>query len=491
MARRWLPGILGGMIDAVLEHPWGSSFVLRLRSCALISAALVLGALLIASDAGAAKKGAVLVKDINRGKGGSTGGEPVRTFASVSGTLFFAADDRKHGVELWRSDGTRKGTRMVKDIRPGARPCAGTKRGCRGQGASSYPFELTAVGKALYFTADDGIHGVEVWRSNGTSRGTRMVKDVIPGSAPTDNGPGGLTNVAGTLFFTSMEGSHTGLWRSDGSAAGTTLVKDLQGVAFPVAVGHLLLFAAADGAHAGLWRSDGTPSGTVPVKEFLGGGCGVIGPCHLTNVAGSLFFMGSDAAHTGLWRSDGTEAGTLLVEEGVGGYDLEPVGRTLYFATFSESDSWLWRSDGTGPGTVPVISIGPTPEGCGCGLEITGFPELTNVSGTLFFFGAGGLSRTDGTASGTRLLRSGTLADQLTAAGKTLYFQGSDKKHGNELWQSDGTRKGTRLVRDIKRGGHNANISELTAVGKTLFFSASDGKHGNELWRAGPALKEG
>jgi ELWxxDGT repeat protein len=102
----------------------------------------------------------------------------------------------------------------------------------------------------------------------------------------------------------------------------------------------------------------------------------------------------------------------------------------------------------------------------------------------------GGLSRTDGTASGTKVLRS-VPADQLTAVGKTLYFQGSDKKHGNELWKSDGTRKGTRLVRDIKRGRGDARISDLTAVGKNLFFSATDGRHATELWRAGPPLKKG
>ncbi len=62
----------------------------------------------------------------------------------------------------------------------------------------------------------------------------------------------------------------------------------------------------------------------------------------------------------------------------------------------------------------------------------------------------------------------------LTAVGRTLYFVSTIERHGQELWQSDGTRKGTRLVRDIRRGRRSGGPRDLTAVGKTLFFSAHD-----------------
>ena len=39
-------------------------------------------------------------------------------FAGVAGTLFFNADDGIHGRELWKSDGTKAGTVLVKDIDP-------------------------------------------------------------------------------------------------------------------------------------------------------------------------------------------------------------------------------------------------------------------------------------------------------------------------------------------------------------------------------------
>jgi ELWxxDGT repeat protein len=37
----------------------------------------------------------------------------------VSGTAYFSADDGMHGFELWSSDGTALGTSLVVDIRPG------------------------------------------------------------------------------------------------------------------------------------------------------------------------------------------------------------------------------------------------------------------------------------------------------------------------------------------------------------------------------------
>ena len=69
---------------------------------------------------------------------------------AVGNTLFFTADDGIHGRELWESDGTETGTVMVKDINSGA------ARGHTGM--------MIVVGNGLYFSGDDGVSGKELWK---------------------------------------------------------------------------------------------------------------------------------------------------------------------------------------------------------------------------------------------------------------------------------------------------------------------------------------
>ncbi len=123
------------------------------------------------------------------------------------------ANDGTHGDELWKSDGTAAGTMMVKDIGPGS--------------SGSDPQDLTNVNGTLYFDANDGRDGSELWKSDGTAAGTVMVKDIDPGSD--SSVPQDLTNVNGTLYFAANDGAHGDeLWKSDGTAAGTVMVKDID-----------------------------------------------------------------------------------------------------------------------------------------------------------------------------------------------------------------------------------------------------------------------
>ena len=107
--------------------------------------------------------------------------------ATAGSQLFFAADDGASGDELWTSDGTSDGTQRVRDIEPGPE--------------ASSPAEIaTPSATRVFFTAADSAHGNELWVSDGTEEGTTLVRDIVPG--PDGSFPFWLTAFDDRLAFT-------------------------------------------------------------------------------------------------------------------------------------------------------------------------------------------------------------------------------------------------------------------------------------------------
>lgn len=142
----------------------------------------------------------------------------LRDLTVASGRLFFIAETEEEGTELWTSDGTVAGTRLVVDLFPGP--------------DGSSPRELFAAGDELYFSARRPAEGRELWVTDGTAAGTRLVADVNPG--PDASAPQDLAEIGGRLVFAADDGVH-GLepWTSDGTAAGTRMLQDIQPGIFP------------------------------------------------------------------------------------------------------------------------------------------------------------------------------------------------------------------------------------------------------------------
>ncbi|MCS7015330.1 MAG: hypothetical protein NZM42_04325 [Gemmatales bacterium] len=458
-----------------------------------------------------------LVRDIRPAAGLPSAPEYL---TNVNGTLFFVANDGNSGFELWKSDGTSTGTQLVRDINPGA--------------LSSNPRWLTNVNGTLFFVATDGSSGYELWRSNGAATSTQRVADLVPGvGSPFVTGSGfswsfvhpSLTEVNGTLYFVANAGGHGfELWRTNGTAAGTIPVSDINpgaGDAFSTNihpsltnVNGTLFFIANDGPGgigSELWKLEPGAPAVQLVRDIRTGAGSAFGSSQrplLANVSGTLFFVANNGASGyELWRSQGHAANTVLVRDIRSGpassfptvlffpfssnldFRWANVSGTLYFVANNGNDGYeLWRSDGSSAGTQMVRDIFP---GGFFTVNSSNPNWLTNVNGTLFFAATNSagteLWKSDGTASGTVLVRNinpsgSSYPSYLTNVSGLLFFAADDGVNGIELWRSDGSSTGTFLVANIRLAGGNASPKYLTNVSGRLFFQANDGTHGAELW---------
>lgn len=285
---------------------------------------------------------------------------------------------------------------------------------------TTYPVELRAVdanGK-LFYSGADGVHGRELWVSDGTASGTNMVKDIFPGGA--ESMPDNLFAIGDTVYFRAFDGTHSAsLWKSDGSAAGTALVKDFG---FSVRHGTLGSFVVKNGelyftdGFGNFWHSDGTTVGTQLVTNVMAR-TPYTGPT-LALMGDTIYFskLNSNARYE-LWKSDGTDIGTelvqafdttsLLIQNSIQAFTV--LGNTLYFSADDGVDGIeLWQTDGTPSGTTMTTNIHPQ-------------------------YGVNG-------------------PQQLTPVGDTLYFMDNDGSTGNELWKVDSASGVVSRLSDIKVG---------------------------------------
>ena len=316
-------------------------------------------------------------------------------------------------------------------------------------GISSVPEEVTEVNGEVFFVADDGRTGSELWKTDGTEAGTVQVSDIFPGFEGSQ--PSQLTALGNELFFVALdEDNEFDLWKSDGTESGTVLVFDANanGVYYPTeltASGSRIFFTAYESASGyELWSTDGTNAGTALVRDINPDQNIIDRPQELTDVNGTLFFTSYDDGYYNreLWKSDGTAAGTVLVKDiGVdlgdpgpddddftissNPYELTNINGTLYFvAEDFENGVELFQSDGTSAGTSLVSDLNPGGS--------SSYPRgLTEFQGDVFF------SATDGT--------------------------------GRHLYRSDGVT--TSLVAITSASG-SSTPTDLTVVGNDLYFSS-------------------
>jgi ELWxxDGT repeat protein len=412
---------------------------------------------------------------------------------------------------LWVADGTPADTKMLADINAGA--------------FSSSPSNFTPFGQGIVFAANTNNNGVELWKADGTGPGTALLKDINT-TATAFSFPTLFTNLSdtinGKLFFWAFDGIHGNeLWATDGTGEGTAIVKDIwpgetsadgaqfyypasysPGVRLPITSrlnGYDYFFANSGNNGYELWKTQGTPGSTSFVSS-IPGDSKTLSPQRIGATKNYIFLIVSGAASgSKLYRCNATGEMTLIKDSfnltfGRSERNMINVGEKMYFFVSPGHDDdgiELWQSDGTVAGTKAVKKLYAGQEGAFSTNLIAYKNELFfgansgfgTPSSTDFKGRTGYLWKSDGTAEGTVMLSKAAMDEvPMTIANDKLYFIADDGVSGRELWVTNGTENGTHLVKDIAAGANSADAYPQVDFKGNLYFSANDGS-GQGIWK--------
>ena len=433
-------------------------------------------------------------RDIRFGAGGSN----PSNITAVGNLAYFSAKDDK-GTALWRTDGTLKGTRKISAF------------------SSISPEKFAVVGSgtaaSLYFVADDGTTGSELWTTDGTT--ARKVVDLLGGATTSASAsPKQLTAVGDRLYFTAKTGdTSTNLYRTtDAKGTGVELVARSSDTVpnpdgtpstntVPTISGLNLTEMVADGntvyftgdEQIDSLTSSGTElfrivnNGSVELTDLVAGtGSSILS--NLTVIDNKLFATGvvGGSFQPNLLRIDGFGANPSVAVIKQGSSDpqnpnpiaLTVSGKLQYTVTTSANSTTLYFA-ATNPNQ---------------GNEVFKLANATTVAGT------GGGSGSPTTIDSAQLVAdlqsapgAGSTPTSLVSFGNNIYFfanNGSDVgQAGRELWKSDGTAAGTVLVQNINGSAANsiADNASLVIYQNKLYFAADNAVDGRELWSYDPA----
>jgi ELWxxDGT repeat protein len=407
--------------------------------------------------------------------------------------LIVAYETDGKGVELAISDGTVAGITLIKDINPGP--------------AGSNIREITPVGSnKMFFFADDGVHGWEPWITDGTEAGTHLVIDTKPGTSDTMpfETNYALNPVGDHLSFIAGKIGPSGagdLWVTNGTEANTNKVYSSQAANWLGNIGNDAYYLQT--ANYKIVTVSGLTLQASEVKDMSS--------VHLYNggftyhrysltLNGKLLFSTSydDASHNNYgnewWVTDGTDAGTHIVKDinpgtpGSNPYATETNiwHDKMYFgANDGVNGTELWVTDGTDADTTLLKDLNPGSSGS----SPDSFYEINNK---LFFIGDDGTDKiefwtSDGTADGTTvafdMFEDDAMILTTTKFKDQVFFSIRRTGIGWQLWKTDGTLNGTKLVKQFNVDtDFKYWISRFAPTKDRLFFAVDDGQHGRELW---------
>jgi ELWxxDGT repeat protein len=400
----------------------------------------------------------------------------VRSGLTVSGAtqlgnriLFTGCEDQGLDCGLWASDGTAAGTQIISDADVGGY----TFRPCSDFGVLMLPYFVTTESHA-YFWADGGLEGATLWRTNGTTAGTGVVRGGFQTYGP------GATVGDSIVFAGDDRLTGTELWRSDGDELTTRLVRNLmpgsQGGADQVSrTGDRVLFTAPNGQCSRLLAS--ADVNTDQVETVLDGGLFGIDSSSAGSRGWLLFgrrqsLIFSDVP-AGIYSTDGTQPATQRIHEAEF-WIIWNQRRNSYFAV----EEGLYAVDRNGMNTSFI-----SPADVADVVEYTDGILFTTTNGRILW-------SSEGTLETTR--RVITLADRdfvagsLFAVGKEAYFATADDadRTRSTIWRTDGSEAGTVQLHSFSHSGSPADLPRnFVSLRGAMFFIAGDTASGREIWR--------
>lgn len=236
---------------------------------------------------------------------------PNSVFGTLSSNLLFTFHDTALGESLWKTDGTSAGTILLKD-----------QNGNTNGSSVTLPLK---VGNLLYFSGNDGLSGQNLWKTDGTTSGTVLVKDIrtdclehYPG---TTNSIQNLTEINNKVVFTAYHtscidcypnnGQLQKLFTSDGTSAGTSIINEYPKGAF-FKFKNYLYFASTNNQN--IQRTNGIISEswpTIKISPFSN-----FYTNYIQFINDKMYFNGYLNNVGGVIRTDGTEAGSILMPTG-------------------------------------------------------------------------------------------------------------------------------------------------------------------------------